>query len=91
MEAKYTAKRKVIRITDDRYFLSELQKMWLYRAYGNNQNVCVIVGWEKGGVIFPDPLVWDTEISWEEFVDRSITRQEVAKWIQSQVSKRQKP
>ena len=58
--------------------------MWLRRAYKNGVNVAVIIGWEKGGVVFHG-VDWLEALSKEAFIERSMSKKEIAQWIQSQV------
>ena len=60
--------------------LSPLQKEWLEDRYRENRQVLVIVGHPGGGVIYQD-LSWTVPLSPDEFLNRSRTRQELARWI----------
>lgn len=60
--------------------LSKLQHCWLTRAHTNGRNVAVIAGSSQGGVIFRIPDL-ETPLTREEFLERAMTRQEIAAWI----------
>lgn len=69
--------------------LSALQYDWLTRAHTNGRNVAVIVGSDHGGVVFRFPEL-TTPITREEFLQRAMSRQEIAAWIATQVTATQK-
>lgn len=78
-----------IRLMDSSKYVTDLQALWLTRAYKNNKPVCVITGWEKGAVIF-EGVTWMNEITREDFERKTISKQEAAEWIQESVLRKSK-
>jgi hypothetical protein len=66
--------------------LSALQEEWLDRAYRNGQQVAVIIGCPKGGVILTD-REWLKPITAEDFEANLKSRQELMAWIEDMVTK----
>lgn len=65
--------------------LSALQQDWLTGRYNEGRNVVVIVGAKEGGVIY-EFRTWRHPMSAGEFRTRLQARQEIAAWIQREVS-----
>lgn len=89
VEWKYTPKiQRELRLTDknSKPGLSALQLDWLDRAYRNGQQVAVIVGSPKGGIILTD-LAWLHPITADEFEANLKSRQGLMEWIEEQVTK----
>jgi hypothetical protein len=63
--------------------LSALQKLWLARRSNEGRNVAVIVGCQKGGVLFLEET-WLTPLRMDEFVRRIVSRKDLANWILQQ-------
>ncbi len=61
--------------------LSELQKEWLSGRQSEGRNVFVIVGCEKGGVVFANPRDWLTPLTLTNFLGRIQSRKDLASWI----------
>jgi hypothetical protein len=61
--------------------LSRLQQKWLRRAHANNRLTSVIAGYPKGYAVFLGES-WD----WDEPTKDDMSAQDVAKWIELQVS-----
>lgn len=65
--------------------LTKLQLRWLHRCYGNGKNCWVILGWKDNnttrGVIFTDPSDWERAHDRNSLMDRSLSIQELARWI----------
>lgn len=59
---------------------SELQKGWLNGRYSEGRAVFVVVGCKEGGVIFAD-LAWNSPLNKQQFLERLMTRQQIALWI----------
>lgn len=64
--------------------LSRLQQFWLRRCHGNGRPCAVIVGHPDGGVIYPG-VSWEETLTQEEFLAKSKTVNEVAKWVEQQI------
>lgn len=75
--------------TDTDRMLSALQQLWLERAHKNGRQTAVIVGWEKGGVIF-EGLDWKQSIERDDFESRTKSKKEIAAWLRSRVCKKRK-
>lgn len=60
--------------------LSTLQQRWLTARYNNGRKVAVVVGSEKGGVVF-EGISWQQPIDAKTFQHNMQTRKEIADWI----------
>lgn len=65
--------------------LSRLQADWLDRAYHNGQQVAVIIGCSRGGIILTDRR-WMEPITADYFETNLKTRKEVMEWIETKVT-----
>jgi hypothetical protein len=63
--------------------LSELQKIWLHDRHKEGRNVAVIIGTKEGGVLLRN-LAWENTISPEYISNNLQSRQDLARWIQSE-------
>jgi hypothetical protein len=66
--------------------LSPLQKDWLDGRYKEGRNVAVVVGSPQGAVIYRS-LQWLEPISPGEFLQRCVSKQQLAMWLQMQTLK----
>lgn len=57
--------------------ITRLQQTWLTRRHNNGKRVMVVVGSPDGGVLFP-ALDWQRIITREEFLERALTKKEIA-------------
>lgn len=64
--------------------LSELQKQWGGKRHAEGRNVAVIVGCEKGGVVFTYPNDWLTPLPLFSFLDRIQSRKDLSLWVLQQ-------
>jgi hypothetical protein len=60
--------------------LSPLQLEWLTDRHDEGRKCSVIVGCKEGGVIL-DHKEWEASISAERFMQRLLSRQDIASWI----------
>ena len=65
--------------------LSELQKRWLLRNFGNGHQPAVIVGTPKGGLILDYPDEWTGQVYIVNY--RLRTPKEVAEWLKAKSTK----
>lgn len=89
VEYKYTARiQRELHLTakSAQPKLSELQQKWLDRAYANGQQVAVIVGSPKGGIVLTDRQ-WIKPITADYFEENLLSRQELMQWIEKQVTR----
>lgn len=66
--------------------LSELQRAWLQRNWKAGHRPLVIVGHAGGGVVFTQPLAWNAGLRRQDFLDSTMSRQELAAYISREVS-----
>ena len=64
--------------------LTPRQSRWLNDRFVEGRNVAVVLGTPDGGVIYRNQE-WDSPLSSTELAARLVSREEVARWIISQV------
>jgi len=88
VEYKYIAKLQrelLLTAKNAKPKLSDLQEKWIDRAYRNGQQVAVIIGCPKGGLILTD-RDWLKPITAEYFEANMKSRKEIMEWIEEQVT-----
>lgn len=75
-----------LRSKTQKVVLSALQAQWINRRAKNGGNAYVIVGCKEGGVILTHGQ-WNEPIARKDFIDRLLTRKELAHWITKKVIK----
>lgn len=65
--------------------ITQLQQKWLRDRYDEGRQVGVVVGTEKGAVVYPD-LDWEVPMCRQEFESRLWTKRQVAAWITYRVT-----
>lgn len=66
--------------------ITPLQKRWLDNRYNEGRNVAVVLGVPTGGVIYRNQE-WSVPLTSTELNNRLMSKDEIAKWILSQVGK----
>lgn len=64
--------------------LTPRQKRWLNNRFDEGRNVAVVLGTPKGGVIYRNKE-WMKPLTQQEVLARIVSREEIARWIFSQV------
>ncbi len=64
--------------------LTPRQRRWLNDRFAEGRNVAVVLGTPDGGVIYRNQE-WNNPLSSTELAARVVSREEVARWITSQV------
>lgn len=70
--------------------LTPRQKRWLKARYGEGRNVAVVLGVPRGGVIYRN-MDWLRPLDTEALTQLVVPKDEIARWIYSQVGATQCP
>lgn len=87
IEYKFIAEfpKRECTLIDPSKMLTALQKYWIERRLKIRQDVWVVVGSPKGGVIFKD-LDWKTPLTSADFLSRAKDKSEIAKAISDTIN-----